>query len=41
MYQEMGLPEASLKYIIRISLDDSITHDNIEKFITQLKYIIF
>jgi cysteine desulfurase len=40
MYADIGMPPESLKYIIRISLSDDITQENIDKFIDTLKSII-
>ena len=40
MYADIGMPTESLKYIIRISLSDDITQENINKFIDTLKSII-
>jgi cysteine desulfurase len=40
MYTEMGMPEESLKYIIRISLSDDINQLDINKFVAALKCII-
>jgi cysteine desulfurase len=40
MYKELGMPEESLKYIIRISLSDDINQVEINKFIASIKCII-
>lgn len=40
MYKELGIPDEAQQYIIRISIPDSITQDDITKFINVLKSIV-
>jgi cysteine sulfinate desulfinase/cysteine desulfurase-like protein len=40
MYKEMGIPDEAQDYIIRISLSDQVTQDNVDEFVKTLKNII-
>lgn len=40
MYKDMGMPQESVKYIIRISLHDDIVQTDIDKLVETLKKII-
>lgn len=40
MYKEIGIPKDAINYIIRLSLSDDLTQDDVNKFINAIKSII-